>query len=371
MMPQWRRGWRRGVLTSDLRRGAETFAVDLAAELDRRGWDAPVLALAPSGRPDALPVPALGPPAGSALRVRTLRALRARAAAAGTVAVAHGSRTLPACALGLAGTGVPFVYRGIGDPRVWSGRGLRRWRTSLLLRRPALVTALWPGAADALLAQHGVPRSRVRIAPNAVPAARCPVPTAADRAAARARFGLPEDAPVAGYVGSLTAEKQVGVAVAATGRLDGTWLLVAGDGPDRDALAAQAGTDAPGRVVFAGVTAGPGPVLAAADAVVLPSRTEGMPGVLIEAGLAGRPAVASAVGGVGEVVADGETGVLVPPGDVTALAAGLARALGPDGQALGRAARDRCLARFEIGAAGALWAEILAEVAERAGVRDH
>ncbi|HEY7069625.1 MAG TPA: glycosyltransferase family 4 protein [Acidimicrobiales bacterium] len=347
------------VLTSDRRRGAETFGRDLAADLAARGIDAPVVALAASGASDPLPVDAFG-----------LRALRAEARACDVV-VAHGSRTLPACALALAGTGVPFVYRGIGDPRVWSGRGLRRWRTTLLLRRPALVTALWPGAADALVDQHGVPRERIRVVGNGVPAPRCPVPDAGARRQARRHLRLPDDAPVVGFLGSLTPEKCVGAAVAAIGQVQGAHLLVAGDGPERAALEVQAVRDAPGRVRFAGVVAGAGPVLAAADAVVLPSRTEGLPGVLIEAGLSALPVVATAVGGVAEVVADGETGVLVPPGDVDRLAAGLRRVLGTEGPALGRAGRERCLARFEMGVIGARWAGILAEVAGWPPVSEH
>ena len=347
------------VLTSDRRRGAETFALDLAADLAARGIDAPAVALAASGTADPLPVDAFG-----------LRALRSEARGCDVV-VAHGSRTLRACALALAGAGVPFVYRGIGDPRVWSSRGLRRWRTTLLLRRPALVTALWPGAADALVDQHGVPRERIRVVGNGVPADRCPVPDATARREARRRLHLPDGAPVAGFLGSLTAEKCVGAAVAAVGQVPGAHLLVAGDGPERPALEVQAARDAPGRVRFVGVVAGAGPALAAADAVVLPSRTEGLPGVLIEAGLSGLPVVATAVGGVAEIVAGGETGVLVPPGDVDALAAGLRRVLGPDGPALGRAGRERCLARFEMGVIGARWAEILGEVAGWPPVSEH
>jgi len=347
------------VLTSDRRRGAETFGLDLAADLGARGIDAPVVALAASGAADPLPVDGFG-----------LRALRAEARACAVV-VAHGSRTLPACALALAGTGVPFVYRGIGDPRVWSSRGLRRWRTTLLLRRPALVTALWPGAADALVDQHLVPRDRIRVVANGVPARRCPIPDATARREARRRLRVPDDAPVAAFLGSLTAEKCVGAAVAALGRVPGAHLLVAGDGPERPALEVQAARDAPGRVRFAGVVAGAGPVLAAADAVVLPSRTEGLPGVLIEAGLTALPVVATAVGGVAEVVVDGETGVLVPPGDVDALAAGLRRVLGTEGLALGRAGRKRCLAEFEMGVIGARWADILAEVAGWPPVSEH
>ena len=143
-----------------------------------RAGDAPVLALAPSERA-ATGCPCPPSARGSALGPRD----PARAAPAGRrprrrrSVVAHGSRTLPAVRRGLAGTGVPFVYRSIGDPAAWSGAGLRRWRTAALLRRARLVAALWPGAADALTVAPRRARSgRVRIIPNGVPAARFPVP---------------------------------------------------------------------------------------------------------------------------------------------------------------------------------------------------
>ncbi len=88
--------------------------------------------------------------------------------------------------------------------------------------------------------------------------------------------------------------------------------------------------------------------LAAADVVVLPSRHEGLGVAALEAMAAERPVVASRVGGLAEVVVEGETGVLVPPGDVPRLAAALARLAADPGErvALGRAGRARVLARF-------------------------
>ena len=346
------------VVTSDQRRGAGVFAVDLAAALRERAYDAPVCALAPSGDAAALPVPALGP---SALAPATLRALRSAARGADAV-VAHGSRTLPACAVALAGSRIPFVYRSIGDPRAWSSTGLRRVRTTLLLRRARLVTVLWPGAADALAEQHGVRQERVRVVPNGVPAQRFPRVDAARRAAARERLGIPADAPVVACIGSLTPEKDVAAAVTALSGLPDVQLLVAGDGPDRTALEQQAAAACPGRVRFLGSVDDVTAVLATSDAVVLPSRTEGMPGVLVEAGLSGLPVVATDVGAVPEVVVDGRTGVLVPPGDPAALREAVATVLaGPAG--MGAAARQHCLARFEIGVVAATWAGVLDEIA--------
>jgi glycosyltransferase involved in cell wall biosynthesis len=139
-------------------------------------------------------------------------------------------------------------------------------------------------------------------------------------------------------------------------------LVIAGHGPGRAALEAQAAGDAPSRVRFVGALSDVAPVYAAADAVVLASRTEGMPGVLIEAGLSERPVVAYDVGAVSEIVADGETGLLVSSGDVTGLAAAL-RGVLEDPGAMGAVARQRCLARFEIGVVGEKWAAVVGELA--------
>jgi glycosyltransferase involved in cell wall biosynthesis len=347
------------VVASDQRRGAEVFAQDLADELRRRGMATSVVALEARATAEPMPVPALGR---RALTPTTLRALR-RAAGPCAAAIAHGSRTLPACAAALAGGGVPFAYRSIGDPRAWAHRGRRRWQTTRLLRRPRLVVALWPAAADALMTIHGLPAARIRVIPNGVAAARCALPDDGARRAARQGFGLPADEPVVCYLGALSTEKDVGRAIAAVAAVPGLRLLVAGEGPARAELQAEAAREAPGRVVFAGVVASAASALAAADAIVLPSRTEGMPGVLIEAGLCAVPAVATDVGGVAEIVADGETGVLVSPGDAAALAAGLRRVLA-DPRPMGAAARERCLAQFEIGVVGAVWAELLRELVE-------
>ena len=355
------------VITSTQRRGAEIFAVDLDAALTDRGITSAVVALTSGGPPSddaTLPVPALG---SSTLAPGTLRALRRRASGAGVV-VAHGSRTLPASVLALAGSRVPLVYRSIGDPFAWSSSPRRRITTRLMLRRTRAVAAVWPAAAGALRSMHGLPEHKVHVVPNAVPRSRCPVPDAAARAQARARLGVPSGVPLLASIGALSAEKQVGVAIEAVARLDGVHLLVVGDGPQATTLREQARRTAPDRIHLVGALPGPTEALAAADVVLLTSRTEGVPGVLIEAGLSGRPAVATAVGGVSEVVRDGETGVLVALDDVGApgalaarVAQGVRRALAAH-EELGAAARERCLAQFEIEPVAARWHALLASV---------
>lgn len=345
------------VVVSTQRRGAEVFATDLAGDLQHRGITSNVVALTRARGPADLPITSLG---GHKLTPSTLVALR-RAAGGASGVVAHGSRTLPACAMALAATGVPFAYRSIGDPQAWSVTGLRRVRTAALLRRARIVAVLWQGAADVLMARHGVPSARIRIVPNGVDARRCPVPGPAERLAGRRRLGLPDNAPVVACIGSLTDEKRVEDAIAAVARLPDVHLLVAGDGPRRAELEARADRLASSRVRLVGPLADVAPALAAADVVVLSSRTEGMPGVLIEAGLSERPVVAYDVGAVSEVVADGETGLLVVPGDVGGLASALRQVL-DDRRSMGAAGRRRCLARFDIGVVGAQWAEVVADL---------
>lgn len=134
-------------------------------------------------------------------------------------------------------------------------------------------------------------------------------------------------------IGRHVHEKGFDVLVEAVSRLDGTPaagldLLVAGDGPERAALErAVAQRGLAGRVRFVGRADRPtaAALFRGATAFVLPSRHEPFGIVNLEAMAAGRPVVATAVGGVPEVVADGVTGVLVPPEDPEALAGALAR----------------------------------------------
>ncbi|HEY8547124.1 MAG TPA: glycosyltransferase family 4 protein [Acidimicrobiales bacterium] len=344
------------VVTASQRRGAEVFASDLVGALADQGHPGRLAALTagPDGG-DQLGAQVLGP---APFHPGTLRALRSAARSSRAV-VAHGSKTLPATALALAGSRTPFVYRSIGDPQAWSGSGLRRVRTAALLQRAARVVALWPGAADVLGRVHGVPAAKLAVIPNGVPSDRFPPADQATRDAARLELDLPAGEPLVLYLGALSPEKQVGHALEAVAALPGVHVAVVGAGPDRAVLEGTAASlGLGGRAHFTGPVEKPQAALAAADVVVLPSRTEGMPGVLLEAGFTGRPAVATDVGGVAEIVRPGETGVLVAPGDVPALAEGLRTALA-DATALGAAARRHCLTHFDMPVVAARWAEVL------------
>jgi glycosyltransferase involved in cell wall biosynthesis len=127
--------------------------------------------------------------------------------------------------------------------------------------------------------------------------------------------------------------------------------VIVGDGPDRSAVEAEVrrlGLDS--AVRLAGVRNDVAALLAAADLFVLSSRSEGLPLSILEAMAAGLPVVASSVGGVPELVLDGETGLLVPPGDSRSLAQAIERLLADPALRgrLGAAGRARVAEHFDL-----------------------
>ena len=158
-----------------------------------------------------------------------------------------------------------------------------------------------------------------------------PPAAAIDRERARRSLGL-GDAPTVLFVGTLSWEKAPAVAVEAAALVTDAHLVVAGDGPERADLEALAQQVAPGRVTFVGTVADTAMLYAAADLLLLTSRTEATPGVLIEAGMAGLPVVAARVGAVPEIVDHEVTGLLVDsdrPADFAAAARARARSARP------------------------------------------
>lgn len=137
-----------------------------------------------------------------------------------------------------------------------------------------------------------------------------------------------------GYVGRLSPEKGCDVLLEAVAELRRTgmsepWsVVIAGDGPERAALEARAGALGLGqRVRFLGQVADPWTVYRRVACVVLPSRSEGLPNVLLEAIAADRAVVATTVGAVPAVIGPGAAAVLVAPGDAVALAGAMREAL--------------------------------------------
>jgi glycosyltransferase involved in cell wall biosynthesis len=345
-------------------RGAEVFALDLARTLSRqRGWRVSVLSLfavepayLAAARDVGLTVAAVNPRGTSrGFDLRLAWQLRAIIEAGRYRLVqANGAATLKylVVARRLARGAWPLVYRAIGFGSFWRRGRLRRWAYRWLLRQPDAVVAVCRAVAEDLLAT-GVRPARLHVVPNGVEPARL-ARRPADGLRVRASLGIPPGESLLLYVGSLAEEKNLPalVDVVAACRREGiaAHALFVGDGPAHPSLVqAAARLDVAAAVHVRPADQAIGPYLDAADLFVLPSTSEGMPAVLIEAGLAGLPAVASAVGGVPEVVQDGVTGRLVPPGDQAALAAAVRELLTDPQrrQAMGLAARLR-YRRFEI-----------------------
>ena len=194
-----------------------------------------------------------------------------------------------------------------------------------------------------------------------------PVPTQAlreaapSRAAARARLGLSPDAYVVAGVGRLVPIKGFDLLVAAlaalAARVPDARLLLVGDGVQREALQAQAAAlGVAGRLQICGAATDVIGVLSAVDVLAAPSRNEGMGRVLVEAMALGLPVVGTRVGGISDVIVDGECGLVVPPEDPGALAEALID-LGLDvgrRRKLGEGARPRAEAFSTAVAAGAM-----------------
>ena len=206
----------------------------------------------------------------------------------------------------------------------------------------------------------GLEPERVSVLPNPAPE----IPPMPSREQLRAELGLRPNALV--FAGRLGPQKAVGVLLQALVDVPDVTLAVAGDGPERAALEDRSralGLD--GRVTFLGAVPRDRVLrlFRAADASVLPSAWENFPHTVVEALAVGCPVIASAVGGVPEVVRDGENGLLVVPGDPVALGAAITRFFADSGL------REKLVAAAPVSVAGysedAVFAQIEAEL-ERA-----
>lgn len=205
--------------------------------------------------------------------------------------------------------------------------------------------------------RHGVPPERVTTIRVAI--AVSPPPPPGTRERVRAELGVPADAPLLGIVARLVPDKGQADTIAAFAKIASTHrsarLTIAGDGVSRRELEAQAASTGLGdRIIFTGRRRDVPQILAALDVFSHPSRSDTCPVALLEASAAGLPAVAYAEGGGPDIIVDGETGLLAPPGDVDALAACFTKLLNePDtARRMGAAGRCRIAAEFRTEDAG-------------------
>jgi len=234
-----------------------------------------------------------------------------------------------------------FTQHGVVEDTLWH-RG-KTWLDAVCTRSADGVIVCAEGLTDRM--RRWCPTGPVRYIPNGVDA-----PVLVARTEARRRFGLPADGFVVGYVGRLSAEKRPDrvLTLVADARESGLPIhgLIAGSGPLRTQLERQAHTRGVGEaVVFAGLVRAIGTVYGAIDALALLSDTEATSRVVIETMACGVPVLASAVGGVPELLDHGRAGYLIPPGDAEAALAAL-RQLVADPVRFVEPARQRARASY-------------------------
>jgi glycosyltransferase involved in cell wall biosynthesis len=204
------------------------------------------------------------------------------------------------------------------------------WAERMLMSRTDRVIVSAASVRDFYIRQVHADPAKVEVVYNAVDFAQAE-PTR-PREETRALLGLPAGVPVAGVIARLTEQKGhrfLFEALARTQSLAGVHLLVVGGGELQSSLVEHVrvlGLES--RVHFLGARRDLGDLLAAMDVFVMPSLWEGLPLSLVLAMGAARASVATRVAGIPEVVDDGRTGLLVPPGDPAALGAALARLFG-------------------------------------------
>lgn len=343
------------------RRGAEVFACQLSDELAGRGHDVVLMglyqgvegALAPrraravdlGGRRHAFPAPAL-----------IGRLAEQLAEASPDLVQANGSDTLAYAVLARRrlGAGWPLVYRNIGMASAWTRRpGRRLWNRALLRGVDRVISVSEASARDFARVYRFAP-ARMATIPRGT---ACPEPGGREERRRRLAHvaSLDPRAPILVHVGSFTPEKNHHGLVAAFARvrarrLDARLVLIGEGSGMAAAQAAARELGVEGAVSFLGFRSDADELAGGADVFLLPSLTEGLPGVVLEAAAREVPAVAWDVGGVREAIEDGRTGFVTAPGDMDAFVERVTRLVEDPALArrMGSAARDMVRERFDI-----------------------
>mgnify|MGYP002631264637 CR=1 FL=1 len=327
--------------------GAERALVRIVTGLDRNLWDPRVISLSDRG-PLTEPLEAAGIPvtAIGAGRVRSPEGLW-RATAGLTTCLKEQQPAVLQTFLFHANIAGRFAARRARVPAVVSGirvaekRG--RWRlkvdrwTDHLVSRHVCVSQ---SVADFSIRESGLSESKVIVIPNGVDVQRFATAEPADLS----QFGIPKDAATILSVGRLDEQKNpLGLLhrfAAIAEQHSQAHLLFVGRGPDEASLGAEiVSRGLKSRVHLAGWQADVPGIMRACDLFVLASNWEGMPNVLLEAGAAGIPVIATRVEGVEEIITSGESGVLVGISQQEELATAIADCLADRDAATERALR--------------------------------
>jgi glycosyltransferase involved in cell wall biosynthesis len=318
--------------------GAELQLERLVPRLDDRGIQTEIITRAVDGWPRTEPIPgsvvrrtplAGESPLASAVYVAAALGHLLRRRSQVDLVHAHGALSPATIALGGRLLGLPCLVTVLGtgphgDLARLAGKPLGRLRARMLFRS-AWFAALSADARRELL-ERGVPAGRILSLPNGVDVeVYRPVPRE-ERAGLRERLGLPQGRFLGTFVGRLHPVKDVDTLLAAAARVPELTLVVAGDGPERGRLEAEAARlGIRERVLFLGESSEVADVLRASDAFLLSTHGEGMSNALLEGMACGLPCLASrSVGGAAELLDEGR-GMLLPDGAVPAWAAAIQR----------------------------------------------
>ena len=356
-------------------RGAEIFAQHLQVALRDR-FVSRLLPLVAGGATqlawtgDEPPVDvAPGIPDGPGRLLRSRASLRARAAAfEPDVIVTHGGDPLRHAVLAGLHRRAPIVYLRVAavTPDLRSPGRSRSLRYAY--GKVDAFVAVSGSLRDELTQTFGVPSQRIRVIANGRPAP--PPLDDARRSRIRAELGAAPDQTLVLWAGRFVPEKDPVAAVRLARRLPaGVHLAIVGGGGPLEHDVRAAAASVPG-VTLTGERADAPALIAAADLLVSTSRTEGAPGVFVEALLAGIPVVAHDMGGVRDAIS-AETGALIPPGDEAGLAAAvIALATDPSRRARAAAAARRAGAPLRIEPVADAYAALYDEVLSERGRRD-
>lgn len=265
--------------------------------------------------------------------------------------------------------GTPVVAATVHSSRVRSVNDVR----ALAALTASMDRLIVPSAAiERKVRAEGRGGARFSIIPNGVDLSRFATPT---RCAFRREFRIPPGAPLVGVVARLEAEKGHRYLVeawpAVLAAVPDAWLALVGEGSELEALRRRArALRVSGRVLFTGRRDDVSALTADLTVAVLPSLREAQGISILEAMARGVPVVATAVGGIPEVIASGTDGLLVPPADPVALAAGIVRLLQDPGlrQRMGEAGHRTVADRFSIDAMVRRIERVYDEELARAGV---
>jgi glycosyltransferase involved in cell wall biosynthesis len=252
--------------------------------------------------------------------------------------------------------GVPVILSGLHctpGPQHVGRTILGRWN-KMLMHWNAGVTTVTEDLADYLAEKENYPREKTTVIPNGVDTVRYQ-PHAAP-AALREELGLPVGSKVASIIAAVRPEKRHDLFLQAArlvvDQIPEAKFLIVGDGPSRTEFE-QLTRDLKlqDAVQFLGARHDVPDIQAISSVVCLASTdVESAPICMLEALATGRPQVATAIGGIPKIVDDGVTGLLVPPGDVPALAEAIGKILSDQilAEKMGRAARERALEHYSV-----------------------